>query len=398
MTRFGPLRSACCAALSAGALACSPPRDAEPAFPPGAHVQAEVAALSELLGAFEPLAATPAGQRAAELRRALPACALATGTDASGDLLGAIGNLSCDARAPESLRALRGTRPIAFAVPLGADSALALGTAEVAAEGRIAFDLRLPRDATPAWIAALLPGPEPAGPALFTGTDALIRARSKPEGGLALAELVPAASQGDQLFHLRSALFGSLILDGSLELAIYAPSAPAHWPRVALALGVRSRAAAQEALQRFLEELGQSWPLPQRATEIAGATAICLPELKLLPELAPCAQVGAAALAIGWNAESLEHALAGEPAELGDETARGAGAALAVELARIPEADALLAGRAPAAAATGGRWQRLLAGGAPNADGHALWFDLEPAAKPSPLAAAGLSPTHGAPH
>jgi hypothetical protein len=381
------VRTALAAVALALAAACSPRQAAGPALPPGAHVQADVAALAALLGAFDALAATPAGQRAAELRQSLPACALATGADASGDLLGALRNLRCELSAPPGLVALRGAHAIGFAAPLRAGREALRGWIDVAPDGRVSAELTLPRDAAPAALAALLPGAEPAGPALFSGGESLIRARLRPEGGLALAELVPAQSQGDQLFHLRSALFGSLVLDGSLELAVYLPAAPARWPRVALALGVRNRALAEKALQGFLSELRASWPLPQRETTIAGQRASCLPELRLLPELAPCAQVGERALALGWNAESLAHALGSEPAELGEVANRAGGAALAVELASIPEADALLAGATPDASAAPPRYRRLLAGGAPTSGGHSLWFELEAQASAQPPAA-----------
>ncbi len=395
------------------AAACGPSPPAETAVPPGALVVTEVSALDSLLARIELAAGTPAGLRAAGLRRALPSCAIAYGRDPQGDLLRALEALRCGAEVPPALEALRAGRALAFSLPLRAASALAnagesadparhtaalrplRGSVALDPEGRVSLQLELPRESVSAALSLLLPGSEPAGAPLLASNSALIRARVRPAGSFALASLIPAASQGDRLFQLRSALFSELVLDGSWELAVYLPEAPLLWPRVALALGLRNRAAAEQALAGFLAELAKSWPLPQREVLLGGARALCLPELRLLPELAPCAQVGERALTLGWNAASLEHALEGEKAEIAAPAARAAstlygaqsadvaarGAALAIELARVPEADALLAGNAPAtaaAAAAAAAWQRLLAGGSAQGSDYALWLELEP--------------------
>ncbi len=380
--------------------ACGPPRASAPEWPRGAHVLADVAALDALLGRFARAPGTPAGERAARLRGALPACALAYGSDPEADLLRALEALRCGAAAPAALEALRAGHAIAFARTLEAEgesaaaSSRALrGRIDLSPAGRVSLALELPRDAVSGALALLLPGAAPPQPALLSDASALIRARVRPDGGLALRELVPAASQADRLFHLRSALFSELVLEGSWELAVYLPAAPSRWPRVAAALGIRSRAAAQRALDGFVAELAQRWPLPQQERQLAGAAALCLPELRLLPELAPCAQVGERALAIGWNAASLEHALARtdrapEPAT----AAAPAAAALTVELARIPEADALLAGAAPhAQALAAAAWQRLAVGGSAGDSDYSLWAELEPA-RADALAQTGAPP------
>jgi hypothetical protein len=158
---------------------------------------------------------------------------------------------------------------------------------------------------------------------------------------LNLAALVPEGSQGDRLFRLRSELFGAAVLDGSLELALYLPEAGADMPRIAAALGIRHAGAARAAVEHFLDEIEAAWSLRRAPFEQGAAHGACLPDLHLVPELAPCYALTDTALVLGWNPASLRHALASGAATTNP--ADPAAARLDIDLAGIAAADARLA-------------------------------------------------------
>jgi hypothetical protein len=202
----------------------------------------------------------------------------------------------------------------------------------------------------------MLPGGAPPGPGLLSGRDALVHARLRPAGKLDLAALVPAGGQADRMFRLKSALFTGLVLDGTWELALYLPEPGQAAPPAALALGIAARDAAVDAMEAFLAELAATWPVRRSEFSVGAAAGACLLDLRILPDFAPCYVATPEALVVGYNPDSLRRALApGGPAFAAD-------GGLVVELARLAEADARLAGR-PAAPAAAPPWQRLRAAG-----------------------------------
>src|SRR5262249_62039452 len=157
-----------------------------------------------------------------------------------------------------------------------------------------------------------------------------------PEGGIDLPALVASGGQGEALFALKSRLFGAAILDGTWELALYLPGEGEPLPRAALALGTRERAAAAAATGAFLDEIEARWPVRRAPFSIGAFEGACLPELRLLPGLAPCFVATESALVVGWNAASVRKALDGSAADLSP------AGGLVAEPARLPPADALL--------------------------------------------------------
>ena len=144
--------------------------------------------------------------------------------------------------------------------------------------------------------------------------------RVRPGTGIDLTPLVAADSQAQQLFQLRSALFTHAVLEGAWEIAAYLPPEGAEMPRVAIAFDVRSRAVAVGAANAFLTELARTWDVRVQDFALdAKRTGACLADLRLLPELAPCYVTTDAALVVGWNADSLAHALGGTPATTPDD-------------------------------------------------------------------------------
>jgi len=326
------------AALACGLLSCREPTP-EAVWPHGALLSAETQPLAALLDAVAGLEQTPLGRLAAELRAALPECAQLEGHAPDGDLHALVASLRCaDASGPlAAFHAARGETDLTFALP-GAPGRRVQGAADLDGAGaRLAVIwpvLEGPR-------AGLLPGDAPAGADRLAGTERVAHGQLRAAGPLNLAAWVPEGSQGDRLFRLRSELFGAAVLDGSVEVALYLPEAGAEMPRIAMALGVRHSGAAQAAVEHFLDEIEAAWSLRRSPFEHGASRGACLPDLHLVPELAPCYALTDAALVVGWNPASLRHALASSPGAAGADTDRAA-ARFDIDLAGVAAADARL--------------------------------------------------------
>lgn len=361
-------------------LASGCARDASPdaRWPAGSLVSADRAALLRVLAPFERIEHTPLARAARDLARALPECdRIEARADRPEALAGA---LRCaDPDGPlRDLHAWRGGNAAVLALPVSEAGAprLLLRVREQA-EGLV-MSARWPRPGDGSPLASLLPGTAPAGPAVLAATDRVAHVRVLSDGLDPLA-LVPAGSQADELFRLRRGL-AAAFLDGSWEVAVYVPAAGARMPRIAVALGVRLRTAADAALDRLLTDVEASWPVRRARLPVAGLSAACLPGLALLPELAPCGVATERALVLAWNADSLRHALATGP---GAEPLADAAGRAVLDLERLHRADLLLAALdAPGAVAPVQRWpwRRLVAHADRRGDAVALEVRLDPAA------------------
>jgi hypothetical protein len=211
---------------------------------------------------------------------------------------------------------------------------------------------------------------------LLSDAGVLLHARVRPEGGLDIASLVPRDSQADQLFHLKSGLFAGAVLDGTWEIAVYPPEAGGAVPPAALAIGTSLRSPAVAAMEDFLAEITAAWPVQRRDFALGDAEGACLPDLNLLPELAPCYVATDAALVVGWNAASLRRALAQGAGGAVDP--RNPAAELHVDLARMALADRRLAGEGGAREGAPGAlpWRRLVADGETEGDAVRLRVEL----------------------
>jgi hypothetical protein len=335
-------------ALAAGLLlsACSGEQPPDAGLPPGALLLARTAALHRLLATAAKLEGTPLAREARGLAARLPACEWTQArAESSAQLPGA---LVCGEKDGPlaALHRERGEHDLAFAFPVGRPTRL-VGAADVGADGTLAVSLLFPRDALEGPAGFLVPGAEPAGLPVLGAGEQLLHARVRADRRLDLASFVPAESQAARLFHLESALFSGLVLDGTWEAAIYLPEPGEAMPRAALALGVRERTAAVAAIEAFIEKIRQSWPVQRSAFSVGAARGACLLDLNLLPDLAPCYLATERALIAGWNPASLRHALAGETDALGG---LGGPGALFLDLERVEEADARLRARLPAQA------------------------------------------------
>jgi hypothetical protein len=329
-------------------------------LPEGAYLAGDAAALRRVLERVQQRSHAPLGREAGRMLQRVAGCARVTAHAPAGELRALANGVACAQALPPAVEALRAGSDLALLLPLGSAGRL-VGTLRVDAQGSVALDARLELAALDGAARLLLPAEQPPGPPLLNPEGALLHGRYRSAGGLNLAQLVPAGSQGDQLFRLRSALFSGAVLDGTWELAIYLPD-ERGMPPVALALGHRLRSAAVAAMERFAADLRATWPVTRRAATLGGLEGACLEDLRILPELAPCYVASEQALLLGWNAASVTRALA-----------RGAGpgpsaqGGLVVYLDRFPEADARLQRLAgtPVPAAVDYVWRRLEASAVP---------------------------------
>jgi hypothetical protein len=127
-------------------------------------------------------------------------------------------------------------------------------------------------------------------------------------------------------------------------------------------------------MEKFISELRETWPVTRSDLVVGTARGACLPDLRILPEFAPCYVATQNALILGWNARSLIRALDPSGERLGPQ------GGLFVELARFGEADASLAAaaRLPAPLVTApAPWQRIRAVGRQESDGVRLHLHLQ---------------------
>ena len=317
------------------------------AFRPARSCSARTAALQRLLATAAKLEGTPLARHARALAGRLPACEwVEAQAESSAQLPGA---LACgDPSGPlAALDRARGEHDLAFALPVDKPARM-VGSADIGEDGTLAVSLLLPSDTLEGPAGFLLPGSEPAGPPVLSASEQLVHARVRAGERLDLASFVPAESQAARLFHLKSALFSGLVLDGTWEAAVYLPENGHATPRTAFALGVRERTAAVAAIEAFIAKVRESWPVQRSAFSVGAASGACLLDLNLLPELAPCYVATERALVAGWNPASLRQALGGASGEAQAPTGLGGPGALFLDLARVEEADSRLRARLPA--------------------------------------------------
>jgi len=343
-------------ALALGGAACAPDPAPPPAWPPGALLVGRASALASLAGQLARIEGTPAAREALAWRAAdLPDCDVVEAQAPQASLAALREGLRCaDPGGPlAAVHRDRGERALAFAWPLGLERLT--GSVDVSASGDLELRFEIPGGAFAGPRALLRPGVTQPGPAVLGGADALLHARLRPEGGIDLPALLAQGSQADQLFALRSQLFGAAVLDGTWELALYLPAEGERLPRVALALGIRHRSVAQAAAARFLDEVEAAWPVRRTPFAVGDAPGACLRELRVLPGLAPCYVATERALVVGWSDASVRKALDGSAPAL------PASGGLVADLAKLPAADARIAAPELPSGAPAWPWRRLVA-------------------------------------
>jgi len=346
-------------------------------WPSGTALLATTRSLDRLLEDVARLEGTPLARRAEQLRASLPDCPIVEGRAASGQLSDIWAALTC-ATGSADLLALEQARngwDIAVSAPVAGSHWL--GTLSIRASGDVELELRLPNAAAEGLASLALPGNEAAGAAELSDSETLIHARVRPRGRLDLAALVPSDSQGARLFRLKSELFAGLVLDGVWEIATYLPEEGKAMPRTALALNFSNRPAAVLAMEDFIGNLQDSWPVVRTFFRLGEAEGACLLDLAIMPGLAPCYVATERALIVGWNPASLRKALDGHNGE-GDGLGDSSGAI--VHLDRFADADRILSSalqtdtRLPP---TRYPWRRITAKAAPDPSGFRLQLQFE---------------------
>ena len=328
-------------------------------LPDGTVFTGDAGAAAAFLGQLEELGPTPIGHAAGRLRPALAACrtfvAVLPAAAPAADLSTSVRCLPDHDRG--RLTALRGDADWLFATPLGGGERLAAwGRRAPAGAERIRVVLDRPHSHGPAQL--MVPDDEPAAAARLSDRQALAHVRIRPEGGFSFDRLLPkAGGWAERLYGIGGDLFASAALEGTWEMAAYAPEQGDLIPPLAAALAVSDRALAVKGIETLLSRLQQRWPVHRTPWQLAGARGACLADLNVLPGLAPCYVATDQALVIGWNPRSVALALAP-----GDREAAGP-SGLDLFLDRFAPADRLLDVAYGAATPTNGRypWRRLAA-------------------------------------
>jgi len=351
--------------------------ETEERWPAGAALLADTRRLDRLLEQIAQLEGTPLARRAKRLRASLPNCKAVEGRAETGELSGLWTALTCRAEGSDfgALEHARNGWDLAISAPIAGSHWL--GTLSVGAGGDVELELRLPRIAAEGLTSFVLPGREAAGAAELSQAETLIHARVRPQSGFDLASLVPADSQGARLFRLKSELFAGLVLDGVWEIATYPPEEGDSMPRTALALNFSNRSAAIAAMEDFIGNLQDSWPVARTFFRLDEADGACLLDLAIMPGLAPCYVATERALIVGWNPASLRKALDGHK---GDPDGLGNSSGAIIHLDRFADADRILS--SALRTETNARpprypWKRITAKGVPDPFGFRLRFRFE---------------------
>ena len=169
------------------------------------------------------------------------------------------------------------------------------------------------------------------------------------------------------------------MVDGTWEAAVCLPERPGGMPGAALALGFHLRDAAVAAMEHFVADLQRTWPVHRVELRGPAGNGACLPDLNVLPELAPCYVATADAIVVGWNPASIARALAA-PSSRPD--ASDAPARLDLDLALVQRADDLLARAFPGSQPPlHWPWSRVLASGRDDGGALVLRATLVPLAR-----------------
>jgi hypothetical protein len=213
------------------------------------------------------------------------------------------------------VQALQGDADLVFLVPLGApanDGNVAsrlIGTVRSEPDGTLRMSARFDPLPTGALGSLVVPSAEGAGPAVLNPSNTLVHGRIRPHAGLDIASLVPRDSQGDSMFKLKSRIFSSAILDGSLEFAIYLPEDGQMIPPTVVAVGTRVEAAAVEAMDAFVASMSRTWKFRHVPASFGEYRGVCMVEMQLYSEFDPCYAAAKGMILIGWNRRALLRAL-----------------------------------------------------------------------------------------
>jgi hypothetical protein len=250
---------------------------------------------------------TPIGAAATDWAAAIGACERFGGIlEPGGPPASSSAALTC--APPAALQALEGDPTIEadlhFAL-VQQGEVLLRGSARSTPDGELTVDLVMPDPDLLGTAGSFLPGSRPPGPPVFDTSTSLVHIRLRVQGRLDISGLIAEGSEADTMLQLRSRLFAGAGLDGTLELAVFPPAEGSAVPAIALAAGHTSRRVAEEGLKAFAADLGSTWNVAPVPRSIADLEATCLPQLRVMPDLAPCGAVTDRAIVLGWNPGTL---------------------------------------------------------------------------------------------
>jgi hypothetical protein len=352
-------------------------RSASPEFPPGRVVVGDAGLVAGWLEELEVMTGTPLSRSAALARERLSSCEQFEAWCGEEGSCALLEQLSCrpESSQLEAMHQLRGESDFLFAVSLATGQRLT-GRGSTVEDGRREVELELSRLPDESALTLLLPSSDGPGRSVLSSDQALTHIRIRPDGGLNLASVVSQEGWANRLFQLRSDLFLATALKGNWELAVYVPEEHHRMPPMALALDFNHRGAAVSAMEQFLDQVMQAWPVrksPFSARDFPGA---CLSNLKVMPDLEPCYVATDEALVVGWNPSSIERAVAPVGPELELEESR-----VVLYLDRFPLADERLAvasGAGQEAGSTAYPWAQIRVTGSRSGKSYVFRLTLLP--------------------
>ena len=286
--------------------------DQEPARPAGVHLIANGEAMARALAAAGRLAGTPLGDSSADALEVAQSCPMVWASAPSGLLADLLGQLRCGTPADELAPLVSAARGAEVAIASGSGGPWSIFLGAVDGADTLSGELSFPKDHR-GMATLLVPGASAPGSPVLSREGAALRGRMRVRGGVDVDKL---KTKGKTSEKMKLPDFGGLmsgaLLNGVWELAVYAPPPERTVPRLALALGVSSTRATRAAMDALLTELEQTWQLHRSAFRIGEDEGACLLDLTVLPDLAPCWLQAGDHLVIGWNQETLQHALAAD--------------------------------------------------------------------------------------
>lgn len=355
----------------------------EDELPEGTLWAGDAASARSLLAALEGFSGSPAAVAAGALRERLAGCRSFLAACPAGAQCGLPSTATCEpaGRLAALADAARGNARWIFSWREGERRLVARGGEE---RGRLVVraTYRDDGEASAPW-QALLPARGAPAPAALATQQALVHLHLRSDRALEALGGMGSGDWAERLFSLRRELFTAMALEGTAELAVYAPREGEVIPPLVLALHVRDRENAVRAMEELLARVRQRWSVTPGRWSLGGREGACLRDLNVLPELAPCYLAGERQVLVGWNERSVRLALAAPATEASparDE--RDARSELTLYLDRFAAADSTLARAHRDRAAEVARypWSRLRVAGRRSGDGYGLLVEALPAA------------------
>lgn len=270
---------------------CARDRDPSVALPDGLVVAGDAAALARLFERAGRMGEAPVAIAARALAPAVRRCrGGAVAVASGGGLDELVRHVTCDD--DETGEVGRGGFLVAWP-KIGDDRVTIEG--DVDAAGNVRFTAQVPAS-SPGVLRLFRSSGAGDVHSRLPSAGALAHAALDVKDGLPLPEVLPQAARA----------FIALVSDGSWELAVYPPAPGSTMLQAAFSFGLSLPDVAAAGLKKAVDESFAALEVHSAEISVGPARAVCLPELRVLPELAPCAAVVDARLVVVWNQGLLE--------------------------------------------------------------------------------------------